>query len=268
MPEGDTVWLQARRLDRALAGRAITYTDLRHPRLATAQLSGRAVAEVAARGKHLLMRMQGGLTLHSHLGMDGAWHTVRQGGRRPAEPAWQLRAAIANDEWIAFGYRLRRLDLIATREEDRVVGHLGPDLLAAGFDAADARRRLTARPDREIGEALLDQATVAGLGNLYVAELLFLTGTNPWTPVRAVRDPDRLLALARELLAAGIDTAGDHPVQVTTGNPRPGSGCYVYRRAGEPCRRCGTLVRSAWQGAPPRARQRYWCPACQPLPQT
>jgi endonuclease-8 len=121
-------------------------------------------------------------------------------------------------------------------------------------------RRLRQHPDREIGQALLDQRALAGIGTLYRAESLFVVGVNPWTPVGEVADLPRLVALARDLLRANRD----RPEQVTTGDPRRGEQHWVFERSGRPCRRCGTAVRRARQGEPPRDRLVYWCPRCQP----
>jgi endonuclease-8 len=262
MPEGDTVWLAARRLHDALAGRALTRSDFRVPQLATTDLTGRAVHEVASRGKHLLTRIEGGLTLHSHLRMDGSWHVYPRGERWRGGPAWQVRVQLENAERQAVGYRLPVLELLATTEEERVVGHLGPDLLGPDWDAAEALRRLAADPDREVGQALLDQRNLAGIGNLYKTEVLFVHGTSPWARTQDVRDLPGLVERARRLLEVNKNA----PAQVTTGDARRGRQHWVFERDARPCRRCGTTVLMANQGAPPYARVAYWCPHCQPGP--
>jgi endonuclease-8 len=267
MPEGDTVWLTAHRLSRALAGGTLVRADLRVPRLATADLTGRRVEGVVPRGKHLLTRLGGGLTLHSHLRMDGAWHLYAPGERWGGGPQWQVRAILATAERVAVGYRLPVLELLPTAEEDKAVGHLGPDLLGSGWDPAEAVRRLLADPGRPVGEALLDQRNLAGIGNVYAAELCFLRGITPWTPVGEAPGPDRLVALAHRLLTANKARHG----HITTGDTRRGRTHWVYGRADRPCLRCGTLVRTAEHGTPPdRARVAYWCPHCQrgPAPPT
>jgi endonuclease-8 len=234
MPEGDTVWLTAHRLSRALAGGTLVRADLRVPRLATADLTGRRVEGVVPRGKHLLTRLGGGLTLHSHLRMDGAWHLYAPGERWGGGPQWQVRAILATAERVAVGYRLPVLELLPTAEEDKAVGHLGPDLLGSGWDPAEAVRRLLADPGRPVGEA---------------------------------PGPDRLVALAHRLLTANKARHG----HITTGDTRRGRTHWVYGRADRPCLRCGTLVRTAEHGTPPdRARVAYWCPHCQrgPAPPT
>jgi endonuclease-8 len=170
-----------------------------------------------------------------------------------------VRVLLENDAWQAVGYRLPVVELLPRDHEGDAVGHLGPDLLGPDWDPDEAVRRLAADPDREIGPALLDQRNLAGVGNLYQAEVCFLLGVSPWTPVREV-DLAAAVDRAHRLLTANKG----HPAQVTTGNPRRGAENWVYGRAGQPCRRCGTAVRSAEQGDPPRQRLSYWCPRCQP----
>ena len=260
MPEGDTVWLVAARLHDALAGKTLTRTDFRVPALATTDLTGRHVLEVVPRGKHLLARVDGGLTIHSHLRMDGMWHLHRPGERWTGGPDWQVRVVLSNDDRDAIGYRLPVLELVETAQEDTVVGHLGPDLLDPAFDRDEALRRLRAEPDREIGQALLDQRSLAGIGNLYKAETLFLERTSPWTRVGDVEDLPRLVERARRLL----DANKAHASQATTGDPRAQH--WVYGRGGRPCLRCGGRVAAASQGDPPYDRVTCWCPTCQPGP--
>ena len=259
MPEGDTVWLAGRRLHEALAGQRLTASDFRVPQLATTDLAGRVVREVLSVGKHVLTRIDDDLTLHTHFRMDGTWHLYRPGDRWRGGPGWQVRVVLATDRWRAVGYRLPVVEVLARGDEGRAVGHLGPDLLGPGWDLAEAVRRLCAAPDREIGDALLDQRNLAGIGNLYKAEALFLAGISPWRPVREVRDLGLVVEQARRLLT----TNRDHPWQVTTGVNRRGHEHWVYGRGGKPCRRCGTAVTVASQGAPPFDRLTYWCPACQ-----
>jgi endonuclease-8 len=262
MPEGDTVWLAGRRLDQALGGRVLTRTDFRVPSLATVDLSGRPVQEVVSRGKHLLTRIGDDLTLHTHFRMDGTWHLYRPGAARRGGPDWQVRVLLETADWQAVGYRLPVVELLARADEEQVVGHLGPDILGPDFNPVEAVRRLAARPERELGQALLDQRNLAGIGNLYKTETCFLAGLSPWTPVGEVPDLARVADTAVRLLRANKDTAG----QVTTGNPRRGEQHWVFERTGRPCRRCRTPVATAEQGEPPRQRLAYWCPRCQPGP--
>src|SRR3990170_5795555 len=171
MPEGDTVYLTAKNLNAALAGKVLTRCDIRVPRFATVDLSGTTIDEVASRGKHLLMRV-GEYSIHSHLKMEGSWHLYRHGGRwrRPAHTA---RIVLKTADWVAVGFSLGIVEVVRRDEEDSVVGHLGPDLLGASWDPDEALRRLTADPGRAVGLALLDQRVLAGLGNVYRNELCF-----------------------------------------------------------------------------------------------
>ena len=260
MPEGDTVWLAGRRLHAALAGQRLIRTDFRVPQHASADLAGGVVREVVSRGKHLLTRIDDDLTLHTHFRMDGTWHLYRPGDRWRGGPDWQVRVVLATDQWQAVGYRLPVVELLARGDEDRAVGHLGPDLLGPDWDRDEALRRLSAAPDREIGVALIDQRNLAGIGNLYKAESLFLARLSPWRPVREVADLAAVVEQARRLLTINRE----HPSQVTTGVNRRGQEHWVFERVGKPCRRCRTAVTVARQGVPPFDRLTYWCPTCQP----
>jgi endonuclease-8 len=257
MPEGDVVWQTARRLHKALAGRALTRSDFRVPRLATVDLTGDAVTETVSRGKHLLTRTRNGLTVHTHLRMDGNWR-VRPAAERIRDDH-RIRLVLGNEDWQAIGYQLGVVELIRTSEESRVTGHLGPDLLGADWDSDEAVRRLSAEPDRPIGEALLDQKKLAGIGTWFCAEMLFLRGIDPWRPVGSVEDLDALVDLGHRLL----DANKTRPGHASTGDLRPGRESWVYGRAGRPCRRCGTVIRRGEQGPPGQERLRFWCPNCQ-----
>jgi endonuclease VIII len=253
MPEGDAVWRTARRLEAALAGRVLTRSDFRVPRYATTDLSGRTVRETVSRGKHLLTRVDGGLTVHTHLRMDGSWRIQAATEHPPRDH--RIRLVLGNDSVDALGYQLGVVEVLPTAGEARAVGHLGPDLLGPDWDAAEAVRRLRAEPDRPVGEALLDQRNLAGIGNIYKSEVLFLRGLDPRRSVRSVDDLDALVELARKLL----DANKDRPGQITTtGNPGRGQETWVYGRSGRACRRCGTPVRTD-----PEDRVTYWCPHCQ-----
>ncbi|WP_029150109.1 DNA-formamidopyrimidine glycosylase family protein [Microbacterium indicum] len=256
MPEGDTVFRAARRLNAALAGSEVTRFDLRTPRVATVDLSGQTVHEVEARGKHLLMRI-GSRTVHSHLGMDGAWHIYapRQPWRRPA---FSARAIIASQACTAVGFDLARLDVVPTTEEHSLVGHLGPDLLGPDWDPIQASENL-ARDARPIHVALLDQRNLAGLGNVYASEILFLRGVRPTTPAAEVATADLAETGARTIRANR-----DRSVRTFTGDARAGRTTWVYQRENRRCRRCGTLILAGGIGADPtRERRVFWCPTCQ-----
>jgi endonuclease VIII len=260
VPEGDTVWLAGRRLNQALAGHTLVRSDFRVPRHATADLSGRTVLAVASRGKHLLTRFSGDTTLHTHFRMEGSWHLYRPGDPWKAGPAWQVRVVLATPEWEAVGYRLPVVELVPTSREPDIVGHLGPDLLGPDWDPGEATRRLLADPDRPVGEVLLDQRVMAGLGNLYRTEVCFLLGVTPWLRVGDLAEPAAVVRLAHRLLDANKETHD----QVTTGDRRRGRRQWVFEQ--RQCQRCGSPVATAWQGSQPRARLTYWCPRCQSGP--
>ncbi len=259
MPEGDVVWYTARRLHEALAGRVLTRSDFRVPRYATVDLRGQPVTEAVSRGKHLLIRTGNGLTVHTHLKMDGAWRIRPAGTRLAQRTAHQVRLLLANEQWQAVGYLLGITEVLPTAAEHTATGHLGPDLLGPGWDTAEAVRRLGKNPDRPIGEALLDQRNLAGLGTWYLAETLFLRGVDPGRPVGTVDDLPALVELGQRLLDANKERIG----HVATGDTRPGRDSWVYGRAGRPCRRCGTVIRRGEQGPAGQERLRFWCPNCQ-----
>ncbi len=258
MPEGDTVHRTAHRLHRALSGHELTRTDFRVPQLATTDLAGYRVVESVARGKHLLTRMEGEerWTLHTHLKMEGAWRTYAA-GQRWKRPAHQARVVLATADLQAVGFSLGIVELVPTAEEHTVVGHLGPDLLGPDWDEDEALRRLREDPDRPLIEALLDQTRLAGIGNMYAAELCFLSGALPMTPVGQVADLHRLVRRAHLMLEQNVTRA----TQATTGDLR--EPLWVYRRDKAPCRRCGTPIAVEMRGEPGRERASYWCPHCQ-----
>lgn len=260
MPEGDTVYRAARLLDRSLQGSVLTRTDLRVPQHATADLAGGLVVGTVSRGKHLLTRItrdDEAWTLHTHLKMEGAWRVFRT-GQRWSRPAHQARVVLETRTAVAVGFSLGVVALIETADEPDVVGHLGPDLLGPDWDEEEALRRLRAEPDRPIGEALLDQRLLAGIGNMYLAELCFVSGLHPRTPVGQVTALPRVVRRAQQMLSLNKERAQ----QSTTGNLR--EPLWVYRRDQAACRRCRTAIRVAMVGPAGRERASYWCPSCQP----
>lgn len=263
MPEGDVVWRTARQLDKALTGRMLTRSDFRVPRFAATNLAGRMVHNAISRGKHLLIRVDGDVTVHTHLRMEGSWRISKATGYPLRDH--RVRVLLANADWQAAGYQLGIVEVLPTTREEGAVGHLGPDLLGPDWDAAEAVSRLRAAADRPAAEALLDQRNLAGIGNLYKAEVLFLRGISPWRPVGTIEDLDALVDLAKRLIEANKERG----VQVTTGNQAAGARTWVYGRAGQPCRRCGGRIMVdgyAERGLPSKERITFWCPACQPGP--
>lgn len=261
MPEGDTIWRTANRLDTVLAGDVIVDADLRWPGLSTVNLRGMRTLEVVSRGKNLLHRLDAGLTIHSHLRMEGQWRVESTAGlarRALANP--QLRAVVATERWTALGLRLGSLHLLATRDEGRLFGRLGPDVLGPDWDAAEAAGRL-ATSNATIGSALLDQSNLAGVGTLYASEALFIERLSPWHPaarlagVQIRRVVDRVHRL--------LDVNRHNAIQSTTGVQGHGRTTYVHGRSGRPCRRCGDTVRVSSLGVPPQDRAFFYCPTCQ-----
>lgn len=256
MPEGDTVFRAARQLHRALAGRTLTDFDLRVPEFATVDLTGLTVREVVPRGKHILHRI-GDLTLHSHLRMEGTWQIYRPGARW-RRPAFQARAVVAAADVQTVGFDLAEVAVIDTAHEDELVGHLGPDPLSETWDPGEAARRVAA-DDRAIHVALLDQRNVAGFGNVYATEMLFVRGIDPHRPGTEV-DAAALIDTGARMIRANRDRSR----RVFTGEDRPGRNTWVHGRDGKACRRCGTPLRMARIGADPtRLRDAVWCVNCQ-----
>ena len=257
MPEGDTVWLTADNLNKAIGGQVLTGCDVRVPAFATVDLTGETVHDVVSRGKHLLHHV-GDQTIHTHLKMEGSWHLYRPGSpwRRPAH---QARIILSTADWVTVGFSLGIVEIVPTSAEDTVVGYLGPDLLG-DFDADLALARLTAAPEVPVFVALLDQRNLAGIGNVYANELCFLRGMLPTRPIGDDADVAATVTLARKLLAANRGRVD----RSTTGDLRSGRNAWVYGRAGKPCRRCGTRIRRGKLGATALTeRDTYWCPRCQ-----
>jgi formamidopyrimidine-DNA glycosylase len=261
MPEGDTVYLAATRLRAALVGERLTATDFRLPQLATADLAGQTMVDVTPVGKHLFLRTDAGITLHTHFRMQGSWHLYRP-GQGWAPPESDVRVVLRTEPWVAVGYRLPVCELLPTEHDQDVVAHLGPDPLGPAWDRDEVVRRFLLEPGREIGTAVLDQTVMAGPGNVYKNEIMFLRGVNPWTPVGEVPDLPGFVDKLAKLMDANRGTGS----QITTGDTRPGRTSWVTARAGKPCRRCGTTIRKGAQQSYEIDRPTYWCPRCQPAP--
>jgi len=256
VPEGDTVHHTAARLDAALRGRVLTACDIRVPAYATVDLTGETVEEVVSRGKHLLVRV-GPSSIHTHLKMEGRWDVYGSGERWRA-PGWQARIVLATAERVAVGFRLGLVEVVRRDAEQRVLGHLGPDLLGPDWDPEVAVANLGRDPRRPIGAALLDQRNLAGIGNVYRSEICFLLGVLPTTPVAEVPDLRAAVDLAHRLLE-------ENKVRFrrTTTGRRDREALWVYGRRG-PCLRCGTPVRRGQEpGDVGRERVVHWCPTCQ-----
>src|SRR5215208_4527129 len=252
MPEGDTVWHTATILRDALAGKTLTRCNIRVPRYATVDLAGQVVDEVISRGKHLFIRI-GEASVHSHLKMDGSWKVFPI--TKPSRAGHRIRIILEADDVQAAGIDLGVLEILERNHDMDAVSHLGPDLLGDDWDPHAAAANLIADPVRPLAEALLDQRVMAGVGNVYCNELCFVTGYRPTTPVGSVKDPLRMVQRARDMLWLNRSRWN----RATTGDTRPGRDVWVYGRAGQSCRRCGTVIESDGSGD----RVTYWCPVCQ-----
>ena len=270
VPEGDTIFRAARALDRALAGRHITRFESVFAQLVRIDVDypirGRTVERVTSRGKHLLMWLSGDLVLRTHMRMNGSWHIYRP-GERWRRPRHEMRILLATDAYEAVAFTVPVAEFGSSAEMERELAAVGPDPLDAAFDARDAVERLRARGTLEIADALLDQTAVSGIGNVYKSEILFAGGVNPFTPVSALADAtlEKLVALAVKFMRANVTDGTTAAIVTYTGFRRttnradPSARLWVYGRAGEPCRRCGTTIRSAVLGA----RASCYCPNCQ-----
>lgn len=210
---------------------------------------GRTVEGVEAKAKHLLIRFSGGLTLHTHMQMEGAWH-VYSAGDRWRKPGWQARVVLEAGDRVAVCFNAPTVELLTERDEatHASIANLGPDILKPPIAMDEVKRRAAERPaDYTIGELLLDQQVVSGIGNIYRCETLFLEATHPKT-AWGDADLDALVATASRLMRAQLAPG-------TRYQP------WVYGRANRPCRRCGTSVQAETYGAFPRTA--YWCPKCQ-----
>lgn len=266
MPEGHVSHRNALRLTAALAAARVVRVDAPEPRLGPQRLADRLTGErverVEARGKHHLLRFVSGRVLHSHLGMVGSWRLLSPDRPLPHRGLW---LALATDVHVAAQYRGPRLRLYEPGEAIPALRGLGVDLLDTSADpgAATVHGLRSTDPGRPVGEALLDQRVVSGIGNVIRSETLFLCGIEPWRPVGSLgaEAADRIGRMAGRLLADGVARPGPI-VTIDAADPRGRERTWVYGRAGRPCRRCGTPVRSAPMGE--RNRVVYWCPACQP----
>jgi endonuclease VIII len=278
MPEGDTIFRTARNLGRALVGKPVIGFRSTYPLLTRFNddhpIAGQTVDRVEARGKWLLIYFSGGGILTSHLLMNGRWHIYRHGER------WQLarihmRIVIENGEYQAVGFRVpvARMHTAQSLERDLQIARAENDLLRSEFDAEAAVARLLGHPSDEIADALLDQAVLAGVGNVFKSEICFVQGLNPFRKAGTLTRDEAVAAIAcaRRLLKANVlEDSGDLIVTYrgqqrrTTHASDPGASLWVYGRAGEPCRRCGEEIRRRIQGVD--ARVTFWCPNCQAMP--
>lgn len=278
MPEGDTIFRSARTLNRALGGKPITGFRSTYPLLTRfhddTPLIGQRVDRVESRGKWLLMHLSGGGILVTHMLMNGSWHIYRP-GEKWKMPGSAMRIVIETADFHAIGFNVpvARMHTADSLARDRGIPPAEVDILGAEFDEETAVQRLLSEPDRELGDALLRQKILAGVGNVFKSEVCFATGLHPFRRVSTLsREQARaIVATAREQLGANVLEDSDDGIVTyrgvgrrTTRAANPGANLWVYGRRGEPCRRCRTPIRQRLQGLD--ARSTYWCPICQPMP--
>jgi endonuclease VIII len=283
LPEGDTIFRAAVTLQRVLAGKQVTRFESVYPALTRIAddhpIVGRTIESVSARGKHLLIAFSGDLILRTHMRMNGSWH-IYPAGARWQRPAREMRVLVGTRDAVAVGFNVPVAELLTARAlaQHRQMRALGPDLLSdAGgspgpggepFDRLEVIRRLRSSGGDTIGDALLNQRVVAGIGNVFKSEILFAAGIDPFTRVSSLGDAEleRLVTVAREQLAANVmsrsQTLSPAIGRRTTRSLDPVEKLWVYGRGGKKCRRCGALIQAKKTGVD--ARLTYWCPACQP----
>jgi endonuclease-8 len=265
MPEGDTILRTARSLDKWLVGRAITAARTTVAGLPAEKLVGQRVESVEARAKHLLIRFDSGVTLHTHMRMTGSWHVYRA-GERWRKPGWQARVVLEAGDRVAVCFSAPVVELLARRGEEMhpALTQLGPDVLVDPLDLAEVRRRLVARcqPRVAIGEVLLDQRVVSGIGNIYRCEALFACRVHPAVPWSALDDGvvEQLVVTAARFMRANLEPGQGFDREFGGGPARP----WVYGRTGRPCYRCRTPIVTGPIGD--QARDAHWCPTCQAQP--
>ncbi len=278
MPEGDTIFRTARSLGRALSGKPVTVFRSTYPLLTRfnddTPIAGQFVESVEARGKWLLIHFSGGATLATHMLMSGSWHIYRH-GERWQQPRFNLRIAIENSDFVAVGFKVPVAEMHTAQSlaRDQRIPRPGTDVLRRDFNADEAVSRIAAHGREEIGDVLLHQDVLAGVGNVFKSEVCFVTGINPFCKVAALKREQlqAVVAAAQKLVGANVLVdSGDTIVTYggrhrrTTHETDPGASLWVYGRSGEPCRSCGERVRRRIQG--PDARVTFWCQRCQPMP--
>ena len=257
MPEGDTIHRAARTMQRALAGRRILRAESRTPKVPASKLTGATIESVVARGKHLVIRFADGRALRTHMQMTGSWHLYRESDRW-RRPRHRMVLLLETDPWQAVAFDVPQVELVRSEAHSPALRRLGPDLLDPDVDLNEAIRRLRREPRLPLGEAVMRQDLVAGIGNVYKSEVLFLERLDPFAAVGDL-DDDRLRAMlerARRLMRRNLRGAE----RITTGR-RDRLPQHVYGRKGEPCPVCGTTIRMRRQGS--GGRSTYWCPSCQ-----
>jgi endonuclease-8 len=273
MPEGDSIFRAARTLHRALAGKVVTAFESMLPALNRVHedtpITGRTIERVTAIGKHLLIHLSGNLVLRTHMRMNGSWHIYRSGER------WQrsrsdMRVLLSTTDFEAVGFAIPVAEFITSSAlaKHRDLRRLGPDVLADTFNETTVVENLRSRPSAEIADALIDQRVLAGLGNVYKSEVLFISGINPFVHIENLSDAQlgSIIETSRRVLKANVSASLEMMttyggLRRTTHRAAPTERLWVYGRARLPCRRCGTPIEVRKQGVD--ARLTYWCPQCQ-----
>jgi endonuclease-8 len=276
MPEGDTIFRAAQTLNRALAGKTVVRFESVLPALTRvhedAPIIGRTVDGVSSMGKHVLMRFSNALVLRTHMRMNGSWHIYRP-GERWHRPRRDMRIVLATEDYEAVGFNIPIAEFIAERNlpRHRELRALGSDLLSDDFDEDETVVRMQSRRRVTIGDTLLNQQVLAGIGNVYKSEVLFACRVNPFEDAGSVPSETlrRLVQTARKFLRANVSTALAPMTTYggfrrTTGRDDPSGRLWVYGRGGKPCRRCGATIAMRKHG--PQARVTFWCPDCQACP--
>jgi endonuclease VIII len=278
MPEGDTIYRAAQSLHRVLSGHAVTRFETAYAHLdrvaVDTPITGRVIEKCVSAGKHLLIQFSGDLILRTHMRMNGSWHLYRH-GERWWRGEHMMRVRIDTAEWVAVAFNVPVAEFVTAKQLTTrdPVAQLGPDLLGDSFDREEAIRRIVASGHRAIAQTLLDQRIVAGIGNIYKSEVLFMSGVHPETPSSAVAlaTLERMMDIARGLLRDNVGEGASPRIQTYRNlrqlNPasEPDESVWVYGRRGKPCRKCGTPIEMKKMGI--EARSTYWCPGCQRLSQ-
>jgi endonuclease-8 len=278
MPEGDTIFRTARTLNRAFAGKLITGFRSTYPLLTRFHddnpITGRTVERVESRGKWVLMHFSGGATLVTHMLMNGSWHIYKP-GERWQRPSSTARIVLENADYvaIAFDVPVAEMHTAQTLARNLRIPQPAGDLLNSTFESDAAIERILAEPSEELGNVLLRQRVLAGIGNVYKSEACFVAGLNPFRKISTfTRDQiANVVAIARKQLASNVLEDSPNAMVTyrgvgrrTTSSANPSANLWVYNRTGQPCRKCGEPIRARMQG--PDARFTFWCPRCQPMP--